>query len=77
LETMVLTDGKVWQPDELYRYIEQVTVEGDHTRDRAGCESCARLARVGRGFAQIVSNEKDGMEGKVVSMLRGVERSIG
>jgi hypothetical protein len=29
------------------------------------------MARVGRGFAQIISDEKEGIEGKVVRMLRG------
>jgi len=29
------------------------------------------MARVGRGFAQIVSDEREGIEGKVVRMLRG------
>jgi hypothetical protein len=77
LEIMVLTDGEVWRPDELYRYIEQATADGDVRLFTLGIGQDVShalvegMARVGRGFAQIVSNEKEGMEGKVVRMLRG------
>jgi hypothetical protein len=77
LEIMVLTDGEVWHPDGLYRYIEEATADGDVRLFTLGIGQDVShalvegMARVGRGFAQIVSDEKEGMEGKVVRMLRG------
>ena len=77
LEIMVLTDGEVWDTESLFQYIEQTTSAGDVRLFSLGIgEDVSHslvegMARVGRGFAQIVSNEQEGIEGKVVRMLRG------
>ena len=77
LEIMVLTDGEVWDTESLFQFIEQTTSAGDVRLFSLGIgEDVSHslvegMARVGRGFAQIVSNEQEGIEGKVVRMLRG------
>ena len=74
---MLLTDGEVWDSRELYSYIEEVTAKGDVRLFSLGIgrdvshSLVESMARIGRGFAQIVSDEKEGMEGKVVRMLKG------
>lgn len=77
LEVMVLTDGEVWNSGDLFKYIEQATASGDVRLFSLGIGQDVShalvegMARVGRGFAQIVSDETGEMEGKVVRMLRG------
>jgi hypothetical protein len=77
LEILVLTDGQVWNTDALFKYIELETVAGDVRVFTLGIGRDVShalvegMARVGRGFAQIVSDENEGVEGKVVRMLRG------
>src|ERR1700730_13110995 len=74
---MVLTDGEVWDTDSLFKFIEKETSSGDVRVFSLGIgrdvshSLVEGMARVGRGFAQIVSDEKEGIEGKVVRMLRG------
>lgn len=76
LEMMVLTDGEVWNTEELFKYVEQETTTGDIRLFSLGIGNDVShafvegLARVGRGFAQIVSDGQEGIEGKVVRMLR-------
>ena len=77
LEIMVLTDGEVWNSDDLFQYIQQETASGDIRVFSLGIGRDVShalvegMSRVGGGFAQIVSDEKEGLEGKVVRMLRG------
>ena len=77
LEIMVLTDGEVWNTETLFEYIEKETATGNVRVFSLGIGQDVShslvegMARVGKGFAQIVSDEKEGMEGKVVRMLRG------
>jgi hypothetical protein len=76
LEIMVLTDGEVWNTEELFKYVEKETSAGDIRLFSLGIgEDVSHalvegMARVGRGFSQIVSNAQEGIEGKVVRMLR-------
>ena len=77
LEVMVLTDGEVWNTGPLFEMIEKETAKGDVRVFSLGIgrdvshSLVEGMARVGKGFAQILSDEKEGMEGKVVRMLRG------
>jgi hypothetical protein len=77
LEIMLLTDGEVWDTEPLFKYIEKETATGDIRLFSLGIGRDVShalvegMARVGRGFAQIVSDDKEGIEGKVVRMLRG------
>jgi len=85
LEMMVLTDGEVWNSTELFDYVESQTStstlgggngKGDirvftlgigHDVSHALVDG---LARVGKGFSQVVIDEKEGIEAKVMRMLR-------
>ena len=77
LEIMVLTDGEVWNSKELFAYVESATAKGDVRLFSLGVGQDVShalidgLARVGRGFSQVVSDEREGMENKVARMLRG------
>lgn len=77
LEIMVLTDGQVWNTEELFKYVESATAKGDVRLFSLGIGRDVShglidgLARVGRGFSQVVSDEREGMESKVARMLRG------
>ena len=77
LEIMVLTDGEVWNSEVLFEYVEKVTQKGDVRLFSLGIGRDVShslidgLARVGRGFSQVVSDEREGMESKVARMLRG------
>ena len=77
LEIMVLTDGQVWKSEDLFKYVEKETEKGDVRLFSLGIGRDVShslidgLARVGRGFSQVVSDEKEGMESKVARMLRG------
>ena len=77
LEIMVLTDGQVWNSEELFEYVEKGTKKGDVRLFSLGIGRDVShalidgLARVGRGFSQVVSDEREGMESKVARMLRG------
>jgi len=77
LEIMLLTDGEIWSPETLFEYVEQATAKGDVRLFSLGIGQDVShalvegMARVGRGFAQNVSDEREGIEGKVVRMLRG------
>jgi hypothetical protein len=77
LDIMVLTDGEVWNTDDLFKFIEKETASGDIRVFSLGIGRDVShalvegMSRIGGGFAQIVSDEKEGLEGKVVRMLRG------
>ncbi len=77
LEIMVLTDGEVWNSEDLFKYVEKETEKGDVRLFSLGIgwdvshALIDGLARVGRGFSQVVSDEREGMESKVARMLRG------
>ena len=77
LEIMVLTDGKVWNTEDLFEYVEKATKKGDVRLFSLGIGRDVShalidgMARVGRGFSQVVSDEREGMESKVARMLRG------
>lgn len=77
LEIMVLTDGEVWNSETLLEYVEKETTKGDVRLFSLGIGQDVShalidgLARVGRGFSQVVSDEREGMESKVARMLRG------
>jgi len=78
LEIMVLTDGQVWNSEDLFGYVRKRTEKGDVRLFSLGIGRDVShslidgLARVGRGFSQVVSDEREGMEIKVARMLRGV-----
>ena len=75
LEIMALTDGQVWNPDDLFKYVRKETEMGDVRLFSLGIGRDVShslvdgLARVGRGFSRVVSDEREGMESKVVRML--------
>ena len=77
LEIMVLTDGQVWNSGDLFKYVEKETEKGDVRLFSLGIGLDVShalidgLARVGRGFSQVVSDAREGMESKVARMLRG------
>ena len=77
LEMMVLTDGEVWNLEVLFKYVEKESERGDVRLFSLGIGKDVShalidgLARVGRGFSQVVSDEREGMESKVTRMLRG------
>jgi hypothetical protein len=83
---MVLTDGEVWNSTELFDYVESQTStstlgggsgKGDIRLFTLGIGRDVShalvdgLARVGKGFSQVVVDEKEGIEAKVIRMLRG------
>jgi len=77
LEIMLLTDGEVWNSEVLFKYVEKETEKGDVRLFSLGIGRDVShalvdgLARVGRGFSQVVSDEREGIESKVTRMLRG------
>jgi len=77
LEIMLLTDGQVWNTEDLFKYVEKETEKGDVRLFSLGIGLHVShtlvdgLARVGRGFSQVVSDAREGMESKVARMLRG------
>jgi len=79
LEIMVLTDGQVWDSAQIFAYVEAQTstVNGDVRVFSLGIGADVShalidgLARAGKGFSQVVSGETEGIEGKVMRMLRG------
>ena len=79
LEIMVLTDGQVWNSDEIFAYVEAQTstARGDVRVFSLGIGTGVShalidgLARAGKGFSQVVSGETEGIESKVMRMLRG------
>jgi hypothetical protein len=86
LEIMILTDGEVWNTTELFDYVESQastsTLGGGSGKGdvRVFTLGIGRdvssalvdgLARAGKGFSQVVVDEREGIEAKVVRMLRG------
>jgi hypothetical protein len=83
---MVLTDGEVWNLAELFDYVESQTSastlgggsgKGDIRVFTLGIGLDVShglidgLARVGKGFSQVVLDEREGIDAKVMRMLRG------
>jgi hypothetical protein len=77
LEIMVLTDGQVWDAQTLLQFVERQTSHGDVRIFSLGIGRDVShslvdgLARAGRGFSQVIVDEREGMESKVARMLRG------
>jgi hypothetical protein len=77
LEVMVLTDGQVWDSKPVFEYVEKETATGTVRLFSLGIGRDVShslvdgLARVGRGFSQVILDEREGMESKVARMLRG------
>lgn len=80
LEVMLLTDGEIWNEDDVFGYLnEQIVEKAVEARVFAlgiGTDVSHTLvegvARAGRGFAQFVTEREEGQaEGKVVRMLKG------
>jgi len=73
LEVMVLTDGQIWNQDELFAFINEQTnarffsLGIGHGASSALVEG---IARAGHGFAQFVG-ENEKMDKRVVRMLKG------
>lgn len=76
LEIMLLTDGEIWQEDELFAYINKEIHEDKvdarvFTLGIGGDVSHALVegvARAGNGFSQFITNEQ--MDAKLLRMLR-------
>ncbi|KAF2795675.1 VIT-domain-containing protein [Melanomma pulvis-pyrius CBS 109.77] len=75
-ELILLTDGDIWQQDNMFKYIEQETEAGDVRVFPIGIGSGVSssliegVARAGRGFGQMVGNNEK-LDGKIVRMLKG------
>jgi hypothetical protein len=76
LEVLLLTDGEIWNQEELFRYINTVVSETPsrffslgigHSASSALIEG---IARAGEGFAQTVLQNEE-LDRKVVRMLKG------
>lgn len=78
LEVMLLTDGDIWQQDELFRYLnEEVDKSQGKIRvfplgigDGVSHALIEGVARAGNGFAQAVQ-EGEKLDDRVVRMLKG------
>lgn len=78
LEVFLLTDGEIWQQDQLFELIERNVRESrGHIRvfslgigSGASSSLVEGVARVGNGFSQSVADGED-MSGKVVRMVKG------
>jgi hypothetical protein len=78
LEVMLLTDGDIWQQDELFRYLnEEVDKSQGKIRvfplgigDGVSHALIEGVARAGNGFAQAVQ-EGEKLDNRVVRMLKG------
>ena len=73
LEVMVLTDGQIWNQDEMFTYInEQKNTRFFSLGIGSGASSALveGIARAGNGFAQFVG-ENEKMDRRVVRMLKG------
>lgn len=74
-ELMLLTDGDIWSQQEMFDYISEETKSGDvrvFPIGIGGSVSSALIegvARAGRGFAQMVTNNEK-LDSKVVRMVR-------
>lgn len=75
LEVLVLTDGEIWESEQLFRYINGVAEGGDVRFFSLGVgRSVSHLlvegiSRAGRGYSQIVG-EGENMQKKVMRMLK-------
>ena len=75
-ELILLTDGDIWQQDQMFEYIREEAKAGDirvFPIGIGGGVSSALIegvARAGRGFAQMVANQEK-LDSKIVRMLKG------
>jgi len=73
LEVMILTDGEIWNQDELFSFINTTSNARFFTLGIGSGASSALvegIARAGNGFAQFVG-ENEKMDKRVVRMLKG------
>ncbi|KEF55184.1 uncharacterized protein A1O9_08838 [Exophiala aquamarina CBS 119918] len=73
LEAMILTDGEIWNQDELFKFINTTSNARFFTLGIGSGASSALvegIARAGNGFAQFVG-ENEKMDKRVVRMLKG------
>ncbi|KAG0373559.1 hypothetical protein BGX24_011545 [Mortierella sp. AD032] len=78
LEVMLLTDGEIWQQDQLFNYLnEQVAIATSSLRvftlgvgSGVSHALIEGVATAGRGFSQAVSDGEK-MDSKIVRMLKG------
>ncbi|ORY19793.1 von Willebrand factor type A domain-domain-containing protein [Clohesyomyces aquaticus] len=75
-EIILLTDGDIWQQDQLFQYVEEEAKGGSVRVFPIGIGGGVSssliegVARAGRGFAQMVGNDEK-LGGKIVRMLKG------
>ena len=77
-EIMLLTDGDIWNQNELFQYLHEQTTKAQgnlrlFSLGVGGSVSHALIegvARAGNGFAQVVTNQEK-LDKKVVKMLKG------
>ncbi|KAK5053301.1 hypothetical protein LTR84_002275 [Exophiala bonariae] len=73
LEVMLLTDGEIWNQEELFKFVNTTTNARFFTLGIGSGASSALvegIARAGNGFAQFVG-ENEKMDKRVVRMLKG------
>jgi hypothetical protein len=76
LEVMVITDGQIWNQQNLFDFINKATIKNDARFFSLGIGTGASsslvegIARAGDGFAQFVG-ENEKMDKRVVRMLKG------
>lgn len=73
LEVMILTDGEIWNQDELFNFVNATTNARFFTLgigEGASSALVEGIARAGNGFAQFVG-ENEKMDRRVVRMLKG------
>jgi hypothetical protein len=75
-ELVLLTDGDIWQQEEMFKYVEGETKSGNVRVFPIGIGGGVSssliegVARAGRGFAQMVGKGEK-LDGKIVRMLKG------
>ncbi|KAI9854316.1 MAG: hypothetical protein M1824_000409 [Vezdaea acicularis] len=78
LEVMLLTDGEIYNQQELFSYLNKEIIESEAPirvftlgiGDGVSHSLIEGIARAGNGFSQVVNNGEK-MDGKVVRMLKG------
>jgi hypothetical protein len=73
-ELMLLTDGDIWQQDEMFAYVSEIAKDGDVRVFPIGIGGGVSssliegVARAGGGFAQMVANSEK-MDNKIIRMV--------